>query len=141
MDRQILTTILNDSQLREELTWMVKHFKSIGVENCKVLFGFSWGNEYYSNPKWVEEEIPLSWLLTKVSEVESTGIGSLGRDDLFVWVSGVEFQFCHDGDVHIHFNEPTNSLVEVFFERWQCLGYKPSEWVKTTERGPGTKVR
>ncbi|QJW85105.1 hypothetical protein HK414_21395 [Ramlibacter terrae] len=52
-------------------------------------------------------------------------------------VEDVEFQFCHDGDLHIHFAGPENAHVEAFFSRWQALGYSPAEWVTTGAPGPG----
>ncbi len=88
-----------------------------------------------------EEEIELVELRRKAGEVEARSIGSLGKDDLFVKLAGLEFQFCQECDVQIHFTEPSNDDVEAFFARWQKLGYEPSEWVATQERGPGERVR
>ncbi len=140
MARQILTSELDRNRINAELSEVIRYFSEKGIESCRVLFGFAWGNDYYPGPEWSEEEIKLLELHRKVSEVEAQGIGSLGRDDLFVKLGGLEFQFCHEGDVHIHFTEP-NEDVEKFFSRWKELGYTPSEWVATQERGPGERVR
>lgn len=141
MARQILTCTLDRGRLETELAEVVRYFGEKGVELCRVLFGFAWGNEYYPGSEWNEEEIELAQLRQKVDEVEGRDLGSLGKDDLFVKLAGLEFQFCHECDVHIHFTEPNNIDVETFFARWQNVGYEPSEWVATQERGPGERVR
>jgi hypothetical protein len=141
MTRQILTCTLDRHRLETELAEVVRYFGEKGIESCRVLFGFAWGNEYYPGADWNEEEIELAQLRRKVGEVEERGLGSLGKDDLFVNLAGLEFQFCHECDVHIHFSEPNNTDVETFFNRWQKLSYEPSEWVATQGRGPGERVR
>ena len=141
MTRQVLTSTLDRSRLETELAEVVRYFGEKGVESCRVLFGFAWGNEYYPGQEWNEEEIKLTQLRRKVGEVEATGIGSLGKDDLFVKLAGLEFQFCHECDVHSHFAEPSNDDVEAFFHRWQMLGFEPAEWVATQDHGPGERVR
>ena len=141
MARQVLTSTLDRGRLETELAEVVRYFGEKGIESCRVLFGFAWGNEYYPGRDWNEEEIELVQLHRKAGEVEERGIGSLGKDDLFVKLAGLEFRFCHECDVHIYFAEPSNTNVEAFFARWQKLGYEPSEWIATQERGPGKKVR
>lgn len=89
----------------------------------------------------MEETIDLAGLEEKVRDVEVKGIGSLGRDDLFVKVADLKFRFCNDCDVHIYFSNLGDSDVENFYVRWKQKGYKPAEWVKNQENGPGERVR
>ncbi len=140
MKREVLTTILERSQIDEELSFMVKYFSKKGIRTCKILFGFSWGLEYYPGKEWNDEEIQLANLSSKVQEVEKSGIGKLGRDDLFVKFPELEFRFCNDSDVHITFSE-TNDDIEYYYVRWKQLGYQPSEWLKNQKHGPGERVR
>ncbi len=140
MKSEILTFELNKEQLNEELMFMVEYFTKKGIESCTVLFGFAWGIEYYPGNEWQNEEIKLNQLISKVREVEATGIGTLGRDDLFVKVSEVEFRFCNDTDVHISFSK-TNEDIEFYYSRWKQLGYQPAEWLKNQKNGPGKRVR
>jgi hypothetical protein len=141
MARQVLTSTLDRGRLETELDEVVRYFREKDVESCRVLFGFAWGNEYYPGREWNEEKIDLVQLRRKVDEVEARGIGSLGNDDLFMKLAGLEFRFCHECDVHIHFTAPSNDHVEAFFARWQKLGYEPTEWVATRDHGPGKRVR
>ena len=119
---------------------MVKYFSDKGIETCKVLFGFAWGMEYYPEKNWSDEEIELNHLALKVGEVEASGIGAIGEDDLFVKLSEIEFRFCNDSDIHIYFSELSED-IEYFYSRWKELGYQPSEWLKNQEKVPGIKIR
>lgn len=141
MEREILTHPLERKQLQEELVFMVQYFLVKEVSTCKVLFGFAWGNEYYTGNEWFEEEIQLDKLAEKVQEVEASGIGVLGKDDLFVKVSGLEFHFCNDSDIHIYFSEQNNSDIEFYYDRWKRLGYQPAEWIKNQKNVTGKRVR
>ena len=140
MEREILTYPITADELNDELAFVAQYFSKKGVENCSVLFGFAWGNEYYSTNEWFDEQIALSNLVEKVREVEASGIGKIGRDDLFVNIAGLEFRFCNDSDVHIYFTEHSDE-IEYFYSRWKALGYQPAEWLKNEEKGPGERVR
>lgn len=140
MEREILTYQITTKQLKEELSFMVEYFSKKGIEKCTILFGYAWGIEYYPGNDWPDEEIELKNIISKVSEIESSGIGGLGKDDFFVKLSGLEFRFCNDSDVHIYFSEPSDD-IEFYYSRWKELGYKPAEWIKNKEKGPGERVR
>ncbi len=140
MEREILTYPISTEQMNDELTFMVEYFSNKGIDKCSVLFGFAWGNDYYPGNEWYDEEIELKDLIQKVKNVEASGIGAIGRDDLFIKISGVEFRFCNDSDVHIYFSEH-NDDIEFYYTRWKQLGYQPAEWLKNQEKGPGERVR
>ena len=140
MDREVVTYPLEVQEVREELRHFVEFFSAKGVTTCKVLFGSAWGCEYYPSNVWTPEEIALARLIEKVEAVETSGLGALGEDDLFIEVPGMEFRFCNDSDIHILFTEH-HPDIEAFFERWKKLGFKPSEWIKNRKIGPGEKVR
>lgn len=140
MEREILTYPMSAEQLNDELSFMVEYFSNKGIETCSVLFGFAWGNDYHPGNEWFDEEMALKVLIQRVKEVEGSGIGSIGRDDLFVKLSGLEFRFCNDSDVHIYFTSHSED-IEFFYSRWKQLGYQPAEWLKNQEKGPGERVR
>ena len=140
MEREILTYPISTEQMNDELSFMVEYFSNKGIDKCSVLFGFAWGNDYYPTNEWFDEEIELKKLVKKVRDVEASGIGTIGRDDLFVNVSGLEFRFCNDSDVHIYFTNHSED-IEFFYSRWKKLGYQPAEWLKNQEKGPGERVR
>jgi len=137
--RCIITSEVDSSKLRAELAYLVTYFQSHAQASCRVLFGFAWGNEYYAGD-WIEEEIPLSSLIGKIQSVEESGFGRLGRNDLFIKVSGMEFRFCHESDLHLEFVDATDD-VEHFYNRWGELGYGPSEWLKEAKSAPKIKTR
>jgi hypothetical protein len=141
MERKILTYPMERRQLQEELDFMVQYLTGKGVKTCEVLFGYAWGVDYYPGNEWLEEEIQLNKLAEKIREVEASGIGALGEDDLFIKMLGLEFQFCHESDVHIYFNEPNNNDIEFYYSRWKKLGYQPAEWIKNQTNAPGERVR
>lgn len=140
MEREILTYPLSTDQMNDELSFMVEYFSNKGIETCSVLFGFAWGNEYYPGNEWSDEEIALKNLIQKVKEVEASGIGRIGRDDLFVKLSGLEFRFCNDSDLHIYFTSHSED-IEFYYTHWKQLGYQPAEWLKNQANGPGERVR
>ena len=140
MEREILTYPISTEQMNEELSFMVEYFSNKVIDKCSVLFGFAWGNNYYPGNEWFDEEIELRNLIQKVNDVEASGIGAIGRDDLFIKISGLEFRFCNDSDVHIYFSKH-NDDIEFYYARWKQLGYQPAEWLKNQEKGPGERVR
>ena len=140
MEREILTYPISTDLVNEELSFMVEYFTKKGIEKCSVLFGYAWGIEYYPGKEWLEEDIELKKLIQKVKDVEVSGIGSIGKDDLFVKIAGLEFRFCNDSDVHIYFSKHSDD-TEYFYSRWKQLGYQPAEWLKNQEEGPGERVR
>lgn len=139
MERELLTYPLSDTELRTELAFILQHLLECGFAECKVLFGYAWGMAYYPNDLWVSEELPIGSVLGKVEEVERSGIGRLGRDNLYIEFPSCSFLFCNDSDIHLRFSE-NELLVDFFFTRWERLGYKPAEW-HTIEGGPKVKVR
>lgn len=140
MEREILTYPISTEQMNDELEFITEYFSNKGIETCSVLFGFAWGNEYYPGNEWFDEEIALNNLIPKIKEVEASGIGTIGRDDLFVKLSGLEFRFCNDSDIHIYFSSH-NEDIEFFYSRWKQLGYQPAEWLKNNGKEPGERVR
>ena len=141
MEREILTYPLDRDQIQRELDFVIEHFQQEGIESCKILFGFAWGNEYYPGNHWPYEEIPLESLAEKVREVEANCDGALGQDDLFVEVAGLKFEFCHESDIHIYFEEEPGPEIEFFYSCWKRLGYRPAEWLKNQKIGPGERLR
>lgn len=138
-NRCIVTSELDPDLLRAELSYVANYFAARAHVMCSVLFGFAWGNEYYVGD-WVAEEIALDSVAAKARELEASRLGRLGRDDLYVTVAGLEFQFCHESDLHLRFDE-SDDTVEHFFSRWGGLGFAPTEWICDNEKAPRTKVR
>ena len=114
--------------------------QEIGHAKASVLFGWAWGNEYYSTDEWQSEKIELEKLSGKVRGVEDSGIGRFGADDLFVEIKGHEFTFCLESDVHLEY-EVGSEITEALWQRWSKLGYSPAEYMKNEENGPGKLIR
>lgn len=71
--RQLLTRPLSEDQLRAERTFVVQHLWRHVFENCEVLFGYAWGNDYYPGNGWAPEVVELELLERKVADVERSG--------------------------------------------------------------------
>jgi hypothetical protein len=140
MKREILTYPLSKEQFWTEFRHFVAYFRSMGISECTVLFGFAWGIECYPEKEWTPETILLDELEERILELERRGLGEFGYNDVFIELANVEFRFCNDTDVHIGFNR-RQPLIEDFYSRWEVLGYHPAEWLKNEEHGPGEWVR
>jgi hypothetical protein len=140
MRRQIVTEVIGAGALGAELMFLTEHLQQEGCEYCEVLFGFAWGNAYYPGNKWDFARLPVAALIEEVARVEAAEMGSLGDDDLFVLLpdSGVEFQFCHESDIHLSCKSP-GRISEFFVRRWSDRGFRPREW-EMTEDGKRSRL-
>jgi len=131
MAHEFVTQPLTREALLSELSFLAAHFSTAGTEFCTVLFGFAWGSDYPEGG-WRELELPLTELEAHVASVEASDIGALGDDDLFVTFPshGLEFQLCHESDVHLRF-ENASPITEFFWLRWLQLGFAPTELVSS----------
>jgi hypothetical protein len=141
MKREILTYPISAAELKAELAFFAEHFRSLGYAHCEALFGWAWGNKYYTTTTWDRVYIPLTDLLSEVQRVESAGLGLLGRDDLFLSVPplNLEFQFCNDSDIHVFFEGPAE-IPEFFYNRWKVCGFHPAKWT-TNDAGQRVRLR
>ena len=142
MLREILTYPIEPAQMEEELSFFAEHMRALGYAGGDVLFGSFWGGEYYPTSRWEYERISFDALVAKVAQVEASGIGQLGRDDLWVKIPGleVEFRFCNDCDIHITY-EFSTELAETFYQRWKSRGFQPREWVVAANGPPTERLR
>ena len=142
MKREILTYPMEPDQIRQELTYLADYLQKHGHAHCSVLFGHEWGISYYGNNHWDYEELRTADLTQRILTVESSGIGKIGADDLLITVPDLaaEFKFCHESDIHISFEEPSE-IIEHFYSRWKTLGYSPAEWLAESDDRPRTRLR
>ena len=140
--REIVTHEIPKAAMWEELTHLASRLAELGQEQCDVLFGFAWGNDYYPTSKWNDVRLAVADLIKEVQRVEAAKYGKLGDDDLIVRISalGLEFKFCNDSDIHISFAEPSD-ITASFYSRWMRLGYGPAEYSNTDKDGPGERLR
>ena len=140
--REILTYPQNQAVIRNELIYLIAQLEDAGIQQCQVLFGFAWGNRYYSSERWEAKEWPVTQLMVEVERVESLNLGTLGQDDLFITVSGLplEFHYCHESDIHIYFDHP-HEWIERFYSRWKVHHFRPAEWIKSDETGEKERIR
>ena len=131
MSREITTYPISTEEIWEELLYLAEYFLHRGHESCELLFASAWGNDYYDTNIWYPELVPLAELSEKVKQVETSGIGHLGNNDLFIKIPGLslEFQFCHHSDIHLFFGDPDETTGH-FFARWESRGFTPRERIK-----------
>ncbi len=142
MRREILTYPLERIQMKEELLFFADYMRGCGYADCDVLFGYAWGIEYYETDRWDYERIPLDSLVDKVMQVEVSGLGKLGHDDVWVKIPGLEmeFRFCNDCDIHINY-EFAGEMTEFFYQRWKSRGFSPAEWLKAPDGTSSERLR
>lgn len=135
MQQEIITTVIGRDALRAELVFLTASLPAWGISECSVLFGFAWGNEYYPGNTWDYIRLPAEAVQGEVERVEAIGSGSLGDDDLFVFLPefGTEFRFCHEEDLHLSYDAPSDLSV-FFLRRWSDKGFGPQ--VRETTAGP-----
>lgn len=128
MNREISVHNVGEEGLRTELRFLVTYFRNLGLTECRVLFGWHWGMDYYSTSPWQEETILLAKLEDIIGTVEAKEIGRLGGDDLHLFfpAQNCEFCFCHHGGIHLSFTT-REAAVEDFLQRWTLAGLLPAE--------------
>lgn len=119
---EIVTIVLARDALWQELNFLIGHFRDKEILKCEVLFGYSWGIYYYDGQPWKEEEIDLLSLIELIHKTERSGIGTFGESDLIISLPGIKFNFCHEGDIHIEFENGSSDAL-VFLDRWKNSGY------------------
>jgi hypothetical protein len=128
MKREIAIHEVTDIVLDSELKYLADYFRGLGYEQCRLLFGWHWGMEFYSTNEWYYLDIALVALQPKVLEVQASGVGCIGGDDLLISVPPVdcEFCFCHHNGIHLSF-ESSSEVTAHFFERWRSAKLSPIE--------------
>ncbi|MCQ4145398.1 hypothetical protein [Vogesella sp. AC12] len=119
---EIVTIVLARDALWQELNFLIGYFSEKGMLKCEVLFGYSWGIYYYDDQPWKEEEIDLLSLSNLIHKMEQNGLGTFGGSDMIIFLPGIKFNFCHESDIHIEF-ENGNFDAPVFLDRWKSSGY------------------
>lgn len=113
--------------LRSEWIHAVDYLQAQGFVDCQVLFGFAWRTfPNDADLSWKQLRLPLTQLLAEIQRSEDSGLGALGRDDMWLTCEAhtLVFLFCHHHGVHLMFNEPGLDS-EHYFSRWQAAGLSP----------------
>ncbi|QMW16458.1 hypothetical protein H3302_19490 [Pseudoalteromonas sp. MT33b] len=126
MSIEFHTKTLDKNQLKNELEFIAKYLLNSGISECKILFGFGWGINYYPTNQWLPETILIGELISKIHDVETQNLGQLGKDDLFISLPSFEIKFCNDGDLHLSYSASSKQSSEIL-NRWQALGFEPRE--------------
>ena len=140
MSHELLTHPISAAEMWEELRFLASYFCERDCVDCEIHFGFAWIIDYYAGEIPIPERVSLASLADKVLAVETSGVGKLGSDELYVEIAGLSFRFCDESDIHIYF-ETTNSMVDDFYSRWKMLGYMPAEYEKLETGQQGKRLR
>lgn len=127
MKRTIFAGFFNREQFLVELKYISNYLATRGYEYCEILFGAGWGTLYYPND-WLYEKVTFSEMFKKINTLEEE-FGRIGEDDFYIKIidSTIEFLLCHEGDIHLSFDEDSE-ITEHFFLRWKEFGYSVDEW-------------
>lgn len=142
--REIVTQPISLELFWDEFRYCIDYFLAAGHTHADVLFGYEWGIHYYSTAQWQAETFELSQLEQKIRALEALATRDnqlFGRNDVFIEVDDLTWQFCHHTDVHLGFNNAI-PVVEHFYARWKELGFEPAEWLTSDDpKVPPTWVR
>jgi hypothetical protein len=77
-----------------------------------LLFGFAWGNEY---KEWTPFEVNIDSIQEEISIAEKKSDGRFGSDDFHIFCLSIpiEILFCHEGDIHLRYNESNAVLTDI----------------------------
>src|SRR5437868_4538164 len=95
---EVCTGRLELDRLDAEVLAVVDDFRAFGHDTVYVTCGFGCDRDLLAQSQDVP--VPIARLAGHLAELERLGVFELGEADLFVSAAGVEFQFCHEGDVH-----------------------------------------
>lgn len=109
-------------EFREQLGSFVDFLVKEDIPRISVVFGFAWGNEL-GDGQWKPEVIESVRLLDRIREIEDSGIGKFGDDEIIIEVPGdsLSVTFCHERDIHLKYTESTElaaKLKALFMDHW-----------------------
>ncbi|AMV37432.1 hypothetical protein [Planctomyces sp. SH-PL62] len=96
-------------ELDAEIVSVVDDFRAMGVETIHVTFGF--GCALDARVQSQDVPVPLGRLIRFIEDAEADGTFQLRESDLILQGGGLEFLFCHEGDVHCYGRESPRLLA------------------------------
>lgn len=119
---ELQSRIFELEEFREQLGSFVDFLVKEDIPRISVVFGFAWGNEL-GDGQWSPEIIESVRLLDRIREVEDSGVGKFGDDEIIIEVPGdsVNVTFCHERDIHLKYTESTElvaKLKALFMDHW-----------------------
>jgi hypothetical protein len=114
------TKPLSRKQLFDELAYVIRALRDIGSTECKLMFG--WDSNLPVDDMWKDMVIPIENIVSYLAQSEGQGTITVGRSDVIVNDSNLEFVLCHESDVHVSGN---SDLVATLLERWASCDYAP----------------
>lgn len=119
---ELQSRIFDLEEFREQLGLFVEFLAKEEIQHVSVVFGFAWGNEL-GDGKWTPEIISSDRLLDRIQEIEHSGIGKFGDDEIIVEIPGdsLRVTFCHERDIHLKFTESTElvgKLKALYHGHW-----------------------
>jgi hypothetical protein len=129
---EILTNILTEEQVRQELGNTILFLSQRGVTDVPVSFAFT--PEFPDvDDVGVRYTVPVADLLSFVADRERTKGFRLGQHDCWIEPSGfnVQFRFCNDRDIHV--TSESTDLLNSIRTRWRAIGFQifPDDLGKT----------
>jgi hypothetical protein len=120
---EILTNILTDEQLRQELDATILFLSQRGIKDVAISFGFT-PNSPDLDDVGVRYTVPVADVPSVVAERERTKGFGLGLYDCSIEPSGLDarFLFCNDRDVHV--TSESAELLDCVRARWRASGFR-----------------
>jgi hypothetical protein len=120
---EILTNILTEEQVRQELGDTILFLSQHGITEVAVSFAFTPDSPDLDD---VGEcyTVPVVDLLSFVAERERTKGFRLGQHDCWIEPSGLnaQFRFCNDRDIHV--TSESTDLLNSIRAHWRTRGFQ-----------------
>jgi hypothetical protein len=120
---EILTNILTEEQVRQELADTMLFLSQRGISEVAVSFAFTPDSPDLDDVG-VCYTVPIADLLSFVTERERTNGFRLGRYDCWIEPSGfnARFRFCNDRDIHV--TSESAEVLDSVRARWRTRGFQ-----------------
>jgi len=119
---EILTNILSEETLREELEHAMSFLAQRGISDVAVSFGFT-PDAPQLDDVGVRYTIPIADVPSFIAERERTKGFQLGMYDCWIEPSALaaRFLFCNDRDVHV--TSESAELLDSLRAHWRAKGF------------------
>ena len=129
---EIVTNILTEEQIRQELRDTILFLSQREVKEVEVSFAFTPDSPELDDVG-VHHTVPVPELLSFVAERERTKGFRLGRYDCWIELPrfNAQFRFCNDRDIHVSSESP--EVLDSIRAHWRARGFQiyPDDLDKT----------
>ena len=124
----------DNQALKKDLGEVIDICQNHNISETFLSFGYQWDVVKQVRNHYM---ISLDQIMSEVEKYEECNFGMLGKDELTLKFSDLEFdvQYCYQGDVHINF-DTINPIILDILKNWDKKGW---HYKKYDNRNPGNE--